>query len=123
MAVTQKRIEALTRYWRKRLHLHEWRISIKVGEFEDEGRFAKLSAANVAEPDYLEATVYYDPDRIREAKEDLNRLTCHELLHCHTAELVTICDQWAGDDPIRQRMVKHAHEQLVSRLERILTDG
>lgn len=120
MAVTVARIKTLVRHWQARLHLTDWRLRVKVGEFEDEGRFAKLSAANISRPEYLEADIYVDPARVVTAEEDLNRLVCHELLHCHTAELVAICDLWAGEDAGRKEYVRKAHEQLVTRLERVL---
>ena len=122
VAVSVATITRLVRVWQKRLHLTEWRISVKVGEFEEEGRFGKLSAACVAEPEYLEARVYVDPEHAARVGEDLNRLMCHELAHCLTAELVSIADQWAGDDPGRKEFVKQAHERLVSRWERVMCD-
>ena len=120
MAVTVAKVRALVRHWQAKLHLTDWRLRVKVGEFEDEGKFARLSAANFSRPEYLEADIYVDPVRVVTAEEDLNRLICHELLHCHTAELIRIADMWAGTDEGRKEYVRTAHEQLVSRLERVL---
>jgi hypothetical protein len=122
MAVTVARIQRLVKFWQARLHLSDWRIRVRVGEFEDEGRFGRLSAANVSRPAYLEADIYVDPDRVVAAEEDLRHLICHEVLHCHTAELVAIADLWAGDDVGRKEFVRTVHERLVTRLERVLAD-
>lgn len=122
MAITLSRVQKLVSYWQRRLHLTDWRIRVRVGEFEDEGRFGRTCAANVSRPEYLEADIYVDPERVVKAEEELRPLTCHEVTHCLTAEIVGIADLWAGDDAGRKEYVRTVHERLVTRLERIFTD-
>jgi hypothetical protein len=109
--VTPTAIKRRVRLWQKRLCLADWTIGVEVGPLEDGGR-----AECDAKPEYREATIRLDPERITDAEVDA--YCVHELLHCWTWALEKAAENWAGEDEALYESVRDTAEQMVTNLER-----
>jgi muconolactone delta-isomerase len=111
--IGKRRVLALARLWRERLHLGDWKLSLLVEpipEAED------CKAYCQAMPEYKEMTVAVDPEAV--TPEELESTIVHELLHAHVEHLAGLALAMAGDDPIKREVVRLAEESLVVSLER-----
>jgi hypothetical protein len=98
-----RNVTSRVKFWQKKLLLSDWKIAVEVGPLDDGSR-----ADCDAKPEYREAKIRLDPDKID--AEELDGFCIHELLHCHTwrlealAERVTVpirprCRRDGGDRP------------------------
>ncbi len=116
--ISKASVMRLVRLWRERLHLHDWKLSVMVSTIPAKDD-AKAYCA--AKPEYREALVHLDPKEV--PPEDLPATLVHELLHCHVEGLAGLALVMAGDDPVRREAVRRAEEELVMRLERVLSEA
>lgn len=106
----QQRILRLVRYYQELTGLGQWQIEVMFGREKD-------GAACAADDEYLQAMLYFDLDNLNEADEE--RIVLHEILHCHTWELVRVSDLMAGRDKHAKEMVRAARERCTTLLERM----
>lgn len=106
----QHRITSLVRRYQRLMGLSQWRIYIKFGRCRE-------GAACVADDEYLRATLYFDLNEITD--EDVELTVRHELLHCHTWELLRVAEHLASKDRNAKEMVRAANERIVTELERM----
>ena len=69
---------------REPLGLDRWQIKVVFGPAEN-------LAACSADPEYRQATIYFDPDRFQTGDE-LDETLAHELDHCHLWPIATAAD-------------------------------
>jgi hypothetical protein len=105
-------ITSRLRHWQKKLLLSDWKISVEVGALDDGSR-----ADCDARPEYKEAKIRLDPDKI--PLDELDGFLVHELLHCHTWRLEQIAEEW-GQSESRYAFVRDVAEAVVTDLERIV---
>jgi hypothetical protein len=107
-----RRVTSLVRRWQKRLLLGDWKLTIQVGALDSNER-----ADCDARPEYKEATIRLDPEKI--PPEDLEGFIVHELLHLHTWRLEQIAEEW-GQSESRYALVRDIAESVVTELERAI---
>jgi hypothetical protein len=112
--ITKRRVLALVRQWRTKLHLSEWHLGVVVDTIPPD---AAARADASASPEYREATLRFDPAEIDPA--ELEEMVVHELLHCHVETLGHLALVMAGEDAVRKEAVRMAEEELVTRLTRV----
>jgi hypothetical protein len=105
-------IKARVKFWQKKLLLSDWRIVVDVGPLDDGSR-----ADCDAKPEYREATIRLDPEKID--AEELDGFCIHELLHCHTWRLEALAEEW-GRSESQYQFARDAAETVVTDLERII---
>jgi hypothetical protein len=94
--------------------LSDWKISVVVGAPDDGAR-----ATCDAMPEYKEATLTFDPDRIPTDPRELDGWIIHELLHCHTWRLESLAESW-GKSEAQYAYARDAAETVVTDIERII---
>lgn len=105
-----RRIEQLVRHYQALTGLERWDITVEFAPDKDE-------AACSADDEYMRATLTFDLGRIEPAyDEDYVR---HEILHCHTWELLRVAEQLAKHDKVALEMVRAASERCTTLLERM----
>ena len=107
-----RRLVAKVRSWQKKLLLSDWKIEVLVGALDDGCR-----ADCDAKPEYKEAVIRLDPDKIPLAEMD--GFICHELLHCHTWRLESLAEEW-GRSESQYVFAREVAEGVVTDLERII---
>jgi hypothetical protein len=107
-----RRVTARVRQWQKRLLLGDWKIAVQVGALDDGSR-----ADCDAKPEYKEALIRLDPEKIGD--DELDGFICHELLHCHTWRLEALAEEW-GRSESQYVFARETAEGLVTDLERII---
>ena len=83
---------------------------------------AALLVASMRDGARLKADVFRPGENIarcRATHEDLEMLVRHELLHIFTHELSNLAEQWAGNEPVRQKVVEETNERATTMLERM----
>jgi hypothetical protein len=105
-------VTARVRAWQKRLCLQDWKITVLVGALDDGAR-----ADCDARPEYREAVIRLDPDKI--SADELDAFCCHELLHCHTWRLEQLAEEW-GRSESQYQFARDTAETMVTDLERII---
>lgn len=105
-------IVARVRRWQKKLLLGDWKITVQSGPL-DTGERADCDAR----PEYKEALLRFDPEKI--PADELDGFVIHELLHCHTWRLEQIAEEW-GQSESRYAFVRDVAEAVVTELERAI---
>ncbi len=116
MKARERRVLALVRFYQRWMGLGNWDLKVR---FSDKGCGEKeeAGAACTASDEYLQATLYFDLDRIPAGEEpDFIR---HELAHCLTWELLRVAEHLAGEDKNAQEMVRAASERCTTLVERM----
>lgn len=116
--IGKRRVLALVRLWRERLHLSDWKLSLLVEPIPPE---EDAKAYCQAQPEYREMVVAVDPDAV--TPDELESTVVHELLHAHVEQLAGLALAMAGEDPIKREVVRQAEEALVVRLERAFMEA
>ena len=98
--------------------LEAWEITVRfVNDLQVDGQ--PVTATSEARHRYQDAVLEFDLKRTRETGENLDRLVRHELLHIFTHELSHLAELWAGEEPVRQRLVEEVNERATTMLERM----
>jgi hypothetical protein len=106
---------------REPLALDRWAIHPVAGDLTD------ARAACVADPEYREASIYMDFNRIKTG-DVLDEVIVHEMAHCHTWPLHTLAESLAdalaesAPEPQREALRKLLSEQVRYAAEQITTD-
>jgi hypothetical protein len=103
---------ARVRAWQKKLLLSDWKISVQVGALDDGSR-----ADCDAKPEYKEAVIRLDPEKI--PPDEIDGFCVHELLHCHTWRLEALAEEW-GRSESQYVFARETAEAVVTDLERII---
>jgi hypothetical protein len=111
MTERQRRVMRLAKRYAKLLGVNRWYQSVKI-LFDDQ---MEDRASCSADPEYLEAVVRFNLDRITEGEEEA--FIRHELLHCLVWPLCHTSDFLAGDNAAANEMVRLANERVTSWLE------
>ena len=106
-------LQSRLRYWQKRLLLTDWKIGLAVGAL-DSGERADCDA----KPEYKEATLRLDPDRV--LAEEWDGFFAHELIHCHTWPLEKLAEFWAGDDEDKYELARDRAEEVATAIEKVI---
>jgi len=110
--MARRSVTSLVRRWQKRLLLGDWKISVELGALDDGAK-----ADCDAKPEYKEATLRFDLDKV--PPEELEAYVVHELIHCHTWRLEGIAEEW-GLSESRYQFVRDTAESVVTELERCI---
>jgi len=106
-----QQVERYVALLRVPLRLADWAITIKLTAYQSE------RAACVAQPEYKEATLYFNLRRI--PKTQLFAYVLHEMLHMHVWRLAAVGERLA-ENPKDLEAVRWEEEALTVELERIL---
>lgn len=109
--ITRALLRQRLRYWIPRLQLQAWEITGSIAPMEKDA--AECDAA----PEYLNAAVRIDPEKV--PVEDLEATVVHELIHCHTWRLTNVAEVLARGDPALLEWVRTEQETLATNLERV----
>jgi hypothetical protein len=103
------------------LGVDRWSVKVETGTYED-------PAACLAQPEYKQAALYFDPDKL-ETGDDPAELATHEITHCHTAAIhdvaihlahcVAECAPESMREPLRKKLqeeVRWAAEYTTTRV-------
>lgn len=107
-ATIRRRVKA----WQKKLLLGDWKIAVVIGPLDDSGEKADCDA----KPEYREATLRFDPDRV--PANEWDGYIVHELIHAITWPLEKAAENWAGEDEAHYDTIRDTAEQVVTNLER-----
>jgi hypothetical protein len=110
--MARRSIKSRVKHWQKKLLLGDWKITVEVGPLDDGSR-----ADCDAKPEYREAVIRIDPDRVTD--EELDGFCVHELLHCHTWRLEQLAEEW-GRSESQYEFARNTAETVVTDLERII---
>lgn len=110
--LTKKQIEARVRHWRIKLGLQAWDLKVHLASIG--GHSADCSC----NPEYMEATLRFDPIKI--SPKDLDCYVVHELLHIYVWPLAHVAETLAGKDDKLLEWVRTQEEALVTHLERLI---
>ena len=113
MKITRRQLVARVRHWRTRLNLDDWDIYVSIRNPGD-GDDAECDA----EPQYKRATIRFNLDQV--PADELDGFVAHELCHCPLEKLGRLALAWAGDDPIKQRIVLETEDEAVTHFERVV---
>lgn len=116
--IGKRRVLALVRLWRERLHLTDWKVSVLVEPIPPE---EDCKAYCQAQPEYREMVVAVDNEAV--TPDELEATIVHELLHGHVEHLAGLALAMAGDDPVKREVVRLAEESLVVTLERAFMEA
>lgn len=116
--IGKRRVLALARLWRERLHLNDWKLSLLVEPIPEE---EDCKAYAQSQPEYKEILVAIDPEAV--TPDELEATVVHELLHGHVEKLAGLALAMAGDDPVKREVVRQAEEELVVTLERAFMEA
>lgn len=105
---------ARIKYWRKRLGLEDWEVSVGIEAPDD------CKADCEAEPPYKTALLRFDRKAI--APEELDAFVVHELLHLPVWALSDAAENLATGDDVKIRWIRDREEGLVTYLERLVLD-
>jgi hypothetical protein len=107
----KRRVIQLAKRYRRLLGLERWDIAIVFDDrMEDRANCA-------ADPEYFEATVKFNLERIEDGDEEC--YVRHELLHCILWPLCHCADFLARENRVANEMVRLANERVTSCLERM----
>lgn len=109
--LTRKQLLARVRHYKRWLPLEEWEVAVSLDNPGD-GDDAECDA----EPQYLRATLRFALEQIPDDEMDDN--VAHELWHVLLEELGTLGLAWAGDDPVKRKIVLDTEDKIVTRLAR-----
>lgn len=109
---TKRQVQARVRFWKKRLRLTDWSLSVEFGKMDD-GADAACSAA----PEYRHATLHFCLEQIPLA--DMDHYVCHELLHTLVWPLANAAHTMAAGDKVKEEWVRNEEEGLVTALEKL----
>lgn len=115
--LTRDQVDAALRKWQRKLLLDGWDIKLQYGpNTEDEDR-----AGLYALPEYREATVFWDPQRVevytvRKAEE----WCCHELVHGILWPLEKLAEHWAGEDASKFEVARDTAEGVATNIEKAM---
>lgn len=117
--MTQRKLQALTVTWQRRLRMDRWQITTVIGGVADyDGNNAQVRTYK----HYDRAVIDWDPEYLKTAsEEEINRTCVHELLHClfRDFEAATLATgPVLGQDArqIYEQRVDHELEQLIDML-------
>jgi hypothetical protein len=112
--MARRSIKSRVKHWQKKLLLGDWKITVVVG-VPDDGSRANCDAS----PEYKEATLTFDPDRIPTDPKELDSWIIHELTHCVTWPLETLAEQW-GRSESQYQFARSTAESVVTNFEHII---
>ena len=110
--MARRSVASRVRHWQKRLLLADWKITVQVGPLDDGSR-----ADCDAKPEYKEALIRLDPEKIGD--DEMDGFIIHELLHAHTWRLETLAEAW-GRSESQYQFARDTAETVVTDLERII---
>ena len=102
-------VAAWVREWAVRLDLQHWTLEINFDE-------AVHLATCVAEPQYMQAIISFNPVRLDleiETERELEELVLHELVH---ARLWALANLFIGLDENGKRMTEFLEEEAVTQM-------
>jgi hypothetical protein len=107
-------IAAFVEEMREPLGLDRWDVRVIVGPLTD-------SRANCgAQPEYKEATITVDLDRLQTG-DDLEELLCHELCHALIWPLHNVAEYLAPENArFQQEMIREAAERVTTDVGQIV---
>jgi hypothetical protein len=103
---------------REPLGLDRWQIKVEFGPGEN-------TAACGAMPEYEQATIAVDPDKLSTGDE-LDEILAHELAHCHTWPISSVADDFAlalaelAPDGMREPLAK-LYKETARKAEEVTT--
>jgi hypothetical protein len=123
-------MEAIVEWWRPRLGLQHWQLTVEwPAERDDDDPDAERPKASTWRArDYDEARVSFDPHRVGDwDRREANVLAVHELLHLPTREVEYVLDLidshlHRDSQELVERAHRHAVEGAVDRLAYRLVD-
>jgi len=101
-------------YWKVRMLLAPWRISVEFGKDEEH----ESQASCMAMPEYLQATLRFDLDKI--PPDEIDTYVVHELGHCAVWGLANCAHSMAGKDAAKLEMVRVNEETTATYIERLV---
>jgi hypothetical protein len=107
-------IRSRVKFWQKRLLLSDWKITVVVG-VADDGSTANCDAS----PEYRQAKLTFDPERMPTDLAEIDSFCLHELLHCYTWRLEAMAENW-GRSESQYVLVRDVAETTVTDLERAI---
>ena len=117
---TKAAVQRRVKYWKPRLMLHHWNLSVVFDPDTEDGSEASCNAS----PEYLNAVLRFDLNLIPPAEMD--SYIVHEMLHCSIWPLANCAHSMCGEDAAKLESVRVHEEALATCLERIiigLTEG
>lgn len=114
-------ISGLVERCREWLGLDHWTLRVETGAVEG------ATAACSASPEYREATLSFDFDKMRTG-EDPAELVSHEMAHCHVWPIHAVAEHLANalaesaPEHLREPLTKLLQEQVREAAERTTTD-
>ena len=110
---TRRAVKERVTHWRQRLGLDGWAFGLRF-ETDADGTIAGC----IAEPEYRQATLYFDLRQMH--RDDLDHMVVHEMLHAVAWPLANVAQTLAGKDRAKLEWVRTMEEGLVTDLERIV---
>jgi hypothetical protein len=118
--VTKLKITRRLRRWQRDMLLGGWKIKIIFDPPPDEDG-DDSRAGCVANPEYKEATIYWDSARVEvDTDAELDDWCIHELLHCSTWRLEKLAERSAGTDEDKYADVRDVAEATVTDIQDII---
>lgn len=110
-------VELVIEDLRDALTIPHWRISVDYGPCEDANHGAECSR----QPDYYQANITIDPQRMNSTKHVIETLR-HELLHVVLADFDLMFDVSDMSNDATYRLWTHAVERTVATMEKLFHD-
>jgi len=109
---SRRMLLARVKYWRVKLGLTDWDVSVEVTGGLEAGADAE------AQPAYKQAILRFDLDAI--SREELDSFVVHELLHLPVWALAEAAEHLAHRDKDKLKFLTDLEESLVTHLERVI---
>lgn len=112
--VTPAAVLRRVNYWKRRMMLRDWDLTVEFGPDTEDGS----EAACLARPEYLAATLRFDLAQIK--AEELDAYVVHELGHAVIWPLANCAHSMCGEDEAKLESVRVHEEGLATWMERVL---
>jgi len=112
--LSQSAVMRRIRYWKRRMLLAHWKLAIEFGPDEKDGS----EASCLAMPEYLQATLRFDLDKID--PDAIDSYVVHELGHCAVWGLANAAHSMCGDDEAKLENVRVHEESTATYIERLV---
>lgn len=111
-AEIEQEVRRLVAAYIKLFGLERWDVTLAFNT-----RFRERASTDTSD-EYMEVIMSFNPKRLAESGEDLNKLVRHEFAHIYNAPVEGVGDVLAGKEKIAKEMVREASERCATHWER-----
>lgn len=112
--LSQAAVMRRIKYWKQEMLLGHWRLAV---EFAPDEKDESLASC-LAMPEYLQATLRFDLDKIDPA--EIDSYVVHELGHCAVWGLANAAHSMCGEDEAKLENVRVHEETTATYIERLV---